>query len=72
MEFKQVLLSYRGSVPAHVIFEGKDGRARMPLGDEYLVNPTPQMAAKINEVFNCNTVKFVVDGRLEDLEQSTH
>ncbi len=71
-KFKQVLLSYRGSVPAHVIFEGKDGRARMPLGDEYLVNPTPQMAAKINEVFNCNTVKFVVDGRLEDVEQSTH
>ena len=71
-KFKQVLLSYRGSVPAHLIFEGRDGRARMPLGDEYLVNPTPQMAAKINEVFNANSVQFVVDGRLEEVEQKTH
>jgi DNA polymerase III subunit alpha len=71
-KFKQVLLSYRGSVPAHVIFENSDGRARLPLGDEYLVNPTPQMAAKINEVFNANTVQFVVDGRLEEVDQKTH
>ncbi len=66
--FKQVLLSYRGSVPAHLIFEGQEGKARMPLGDDFLVNPTPQMAAKINEVFNMNAVQFVVDGRLEDGE----
>ncbi|MCF8059400.1 MAG: DNA polymerase III subunit alpha [Bacteriovoracaceae bacterium] len=66
--FKQVLLSYRGSVPAHVIFEGVEGKARLPLGDDFLVNPTPQMAAKINEVFNMNAVQFVVDGRLEDGE----
>lgn len=66
--FKHVLLSYRGSVPAHVIFEGSLGKARMPLGDEFLVNPTPQMAAKINEVFNTNSVQFVVDGKLEDGE----
>ncbi len=66
--FKQVLLSYRGSVPAHVIFQGESDKARMPLGDDFLVNPTPQMAAKINEVFNVNAVQFVVDGRLEDGE----
>jgi DNA polymerase-3 subunit alpha len=66
--FKQVLLSYRGSVPAHVIFENEKAKARLPLGDDFLVNPTPQMAAKINEVFNRNSVQFVVDGKLEDGE----
>lgn len=62
----QVLLSYRGSVPTHIIFEGQKGKARMPLGENFLVNPTPQMAAKINDIFNSNAVKFIVDGRLED------
>ncbi|MCP4913567.1 MAG: DNA polymerase III subunit alpha [Oligoflexia bacterium] len=64
--FRQVLLSYRGSVPAHVIFESEQGKARMPLGEDFKVNPTPQMAAKINEVFNSNSVQFVVDGKLEE------
>lgn len=66
--FKQVLLSYRGTVPLDVIFESKEGRARMPLGNDFLVNPTPQMAAKVNEVFQSNSVKFIVDGRVEDVQ----
>lgn len=65
--FKQVLLSYRGSVPLHMILEHKEGRVRMPLGQDFLVNPTPQLAAKINEVFQGNSVQFVVDGKLEDI-----
>lgn len=68
--FKQVVLSYRGSVPLHIIFENDLGRARMPLGEDFLVNPTPQMAAKINEIFNRNSVQFVVDGRLEEVAAS--
>jgi len=64
--FKQVLLSYRGSVPAHVIFNGDDGRARLPLGQDFLVNPTPQMAARVNELFDGNSVQFIIDGRVED------
>jgi DNA polymerase III subunit alpha len=64
--FRQVMLSYRGSVPSHVIFEGKDGKARMKLGNDFMVNPTPQMAAKINEIFNANAVRFIVDGKLHD------
>jgi DNA polymerase-3 subunit alpha len=65
---RQILLSYRGSVPTHFIFEGSEGKARMPLGDDFLVNPTPQMAAKVNEVFESNTVRFIVDGRVEEVE----
>ncbi len=66
-KLRHVLLSYRGTVPMHMIFEGDGGRARLPLGDDYMINPTPKMAHQINEVFNKNAVKFIVDGRLEDV-----
>ena len=65
-KLRQVLLSYRGSTPMHLIFESSEGRARLPLGEQYLINPTPQMAHQINEVFNKDAVKFIIDGRLED------
>jgi DNA polymerase-3 subunit alpha len=68
--FKQVILSYRGSVPLHLIFEANAGRARLPLGEDFLVNPSPQMAAKVNEVFQRNSVQFIVDGRVEDVVMS--
>jgi DNA polymerase-3 subunit alpha len=63
---KQTLLGYRGSVPLHIIFEHENGRARLPLGSGYLVNPTPQLAAKVNEIFDTNAVNFIVDGRVEE------
>lgn len=66
-KLRQVLLSYRGSIPMHMIFEGPGGRARLPLGEEFLINPTPQMAHQINEVFNRDAVKFIIDGKLEDV-----
>ncbi len=65
-KLRQVLLSYRGSTPMHLIFESVEGRARLPLGEQYLINPTPQMAHQVNEVFNKDAVKFIIDGRLED------
>lgn len=65
-KLRQVLLSYRGSTPLHMIFESSAGRARLPLGEQYLINPTPQMAHQINEVLNIDAVKFIIDGRLED------
>tara|TARA_Y100000768_G_scaffold386204_1_gene374029 strand:+ start:1628 stop:5299 length:3672 start_codon:yes stop_codon:yes gene_type:complete len=64
-KLKQVLLSYRGSVPTHFIFETKEGRAKMNLSENFLINPTPQMAAKVNEVLNDNSVSFIVAGKLE-------
>jgi DNA polymerase-3 subunit alpha len=68
-QMRQILLSYRGSVPIHFIFETSEGRARLPLDDNYLVNPSPQMAAKINEVLNANSVSFIVDGKVEEVRQ---
>ena len=66
-KLRQVLLSYRGATPMHMIFEGPGGKARLPLGEEFLINPTPQMAHQINEVFNRDAVKFIIDGKLEDV-----
>lgn len=66
-QLRQVLLSYRGGTPLHMIFESVHGRARLPLGDDYMINPTPQLAHRINEVFNKNAVKFIIDGRVEDV-----
>jgi DNA polymerase-3 subunit alpha len=61
---KEIILSYKGSVPCHFIFESELAKARLPLGNGYYVNPVPQFAAKINEIFNQNSVKFIVDGEL--------
>jgi DNA polymerase-3 subunit alpha len=68
-QMKQILLSYRGSVPIHFIFETKEGKARLPLDDTFLVNPSPQMAAKINELLNANSVSFIIDGKIEEVRQ---
>lgn len=68
-QVKQILLSYRGSVPIHFIFETSEGRARMPLDDNFLVSPSPQMAAKINELLNTNSVSFIIDGKVEEIRQ---
>jgi DNA polymerase-3 subunit alpha len=58
---KNVLLSYRGSVPTQFIFESAEGRARMNLDESFLVAPSPQMAAKINDILSSEAVNFIVD-----------
>jgi DNA polymerase-3 subunit alpha len=66
-KLRQVLLSYRGSTPLYLVMEANEGRARLPLGDNFLINPTPQLAHQINEVFHRDSVKFIIDGRVEDV-----
>jgi DNA polymerase-3 subunit alpha len=65
-KLKQIILSYRGSVPTHLIIKSNEARARLPLSEDYLVNPTPQMAAKINELLDENAVNFIIDGKIID------
>lgn len=65
-KFKRTLLSYRGTVPMHVIFEDNHGRARLPLGEDFLINPSPQFAAQVNDLFNDNCVKFIIDGKVSE------
>ena len=67
-QMKQILLSYRGSVPIYFVFDSPEGRARMLLDDNFLVSPSPQMAAKINELLNANSVSFIVDGKAEEVK----
>jgi DNA polymerase-3 subunit alpha len=66
-KLRQVLLSYRGSTPLHMVIESNEGRARLPLGENFMINPTPQLAHQINEVFHKDSVKFIIDGRVEDV-----
>ena len=68
-QLKQIVLSYRGLVPVHFIFENADGRARMILDDTFLVSPSPQMASKLNELLNTDSVSFIIDGKVEELRQ---
>ena len=62
-EFKKVLSNYRGSVPVYLVIKTNDGKARMPLGDSFLMDPSPKAAAKINELFQNNVVSFIIDGK---------
>ncbi|HXH32431.1 MAG TPA: DNA polymerase III subunit alpha [Bacteriovoracaceae bacterium] len=68
-QMKQILLSYRGSIPIHLIFETSEGKARLPLDDNFLVSPSPQMAAKLNELLSTNSVSFIIDGKVEEVRQ---
>jgi DNA polymerase III subunit alpha len=64
-QMRQVLLSYRGAVPVHFIFDTPEGKARMLLDEHFMVSPSPQMAAKLNELLNSNCVSFIIDGKVE-------
>ncbi|MCB9062821.1 MAG: DNA polymerase III subunit alpha [Halobacteriovoraceae bacterium] len=64
---RQILLSYRGTAPTHIIFDDNLSKGRLKLGEEYLVNPTPQLAAKINDVLKDDSVKFIIDGKIENV-----
>ncbi len=69
-KLKQSILSYKGAVPVHFIIKDHEGnRLRMHASKEFLVNPTPQFAARINDLMQCNSVEFIVDGKLEDASQ---
>jgi DNA polymerase-3 subunit alpha len=65
-QMRQILLSYRGSIPVHFIFDTPEGRARLPLSDNYLVTPSPQMVAKINELLNANSVSLIIKDKVEE------
>jgi len=58
--FRQVLLSYRGPVPLKVVLHNGDFQADLSLGEEFRVNPSPQFATMVNELFQKNTVKYIL------------
>ena len=65
---RQVLLSYRGSVPVHMVMKTIQGKVRLSLGEGFLVNPTPRMATQINEICHSNSVQFIMDDRADGEE----
>ena len=64
MRLKQVILGYRGNIPLRFVFENKEGRVHMPLDQNFLVNPTPQLAAKVDDVLQKNSVHFVFNDNI--------
>lgn len=56
---KQIILSYKGSIPVEFVFKHEEGKAIMDLGDSYRVSPSPQLASKLNEALGENAVSFV-------------
>ena len=65
--FKEALLRHRGTVPVHIIFQdAQKGRARMALGNDYLIGPTPAFAAEINEILRGNSVRFIINGQIKE------
>ena len=59
-ELKDLILLNPGTKPLVFYFETDEGIARMSLGKDFLVNPTPQLALKINDVFKTNSVKLKI------------
>jgi DNA polymerase-3 subunit alpha len=59
-QLKDLVLLNPGTKPLILYFEGEEGIARMSLGKEFLVNPSPQLALKINDVLKANSVKLKV------------
>jgi DNA polymerase-3 subunit alpha len=64
---RKTLLANRGTIPVHVILKNDLGRARLPLGEDFFINPSPQVAFKINEIFHKNTVSFIINGKIADV-----
>lgn len=58
-KLKQVLLSFRGSVPARIIMKAEEGKVFINLGENFLVNPTHQMASRVNDLLSGNSVEFI-------------
>ena len=63
---RTVLLSYRGPTAVEVIMKTAQGKAYLSLGDDFLVNPTPQMANQVNGIFSSDSIEFVLDNSFQE------
>ena len=59
---RKVLLSYRGTVPVEVLMKTHEGEVSLPLGEDYLVDPTAQMIEQVSQICSGDSVEFVFDG----------
>jgi len=57
-KLKNILLSFRGNTPIQFKMETEGCYAELNLGNEFHVNPSPQMATEINKLLNHNAVNF--------------
>lgn len=64
-ELKQVLWSYKGTVPTQMFLKNDYGEVRLPLGEDFLVTPIPKMIERVNEIFSTNSASIVIDNSRE-------
>lgn len=65
---KKILGAYRGSIPVYLTIKAEEGRVQMSLGENFLVDPSPRMAAKINELFQSNVVNLMMNSKVSEMK----
>ena len=63
-KLQKVFLSYRGTTPIEILMTTVEGTVSLPLGEAFLVTPSPQLVTRVNEILNDDGVEFIVDGNL--------
>jgi DNA polymerase-3 subunit alpha len=60
---KSALLGHRGQTPVYLIVENKNGKARIPLGQDFAVTPHAKLAHDLSLLFGKNVVQLVIEGK---------
>lgn len=60
-DLQKLILLSKGNIPIQFILKHPGGRARMPLGENFSVDPTSLWISKINHLFNYDAVSFIFE-----------
>jgi hypothetical protein len=66
-KLRSIITEHRGAAQVRLVFDLPLGRAYMGLGDDFLISASPKFAAKVNELLQTNSVKFIVGDEFERL-----
>jgi DNA polymerase-3 subunit alpha len=64
--FKEIVMSFKGDIPIHLIFRSPEGRVRMFLGKDFLVRPSSKWVGKVHDIFGENCVRFITNNKMEE------
>ena len=61
-DLKRVILEHRGAIPVEIIFTSKAGKAKMILGDSFMVAPSATFLSKTASIFGERSLDLVREG----------
>jgi DNA polymerase-3 subunit alpha len=64
--FKDIVMSFKGDIPIHLVFKNPEGRVRMFLGKSFLVRPSSKWVGKVHDIFGENCVRFITNNKTEE------